>query len=102
MNKMRDWAESMPLALKTERRQGGKAFSTDLSEIEIEPFAPLWLRRQRLMLELGSHELMLIIGRSCMNQSLNLAGCSRNPPTYISCEATEPTDISALHAAAAT
>jgi hypothetical protein len=102
MNKMRDWAESVPLALRTERRQGGKPFSTDFSEIEIEPFAPLWLRRQRLMLELGYHELMLTIGRSCMSQSLNLAGRSKNPPIYTSCETTEIADASALHAAATT
>jgi hypothetical protein len=102
MNKMRAWAESVPLALRTERRQDGKPFSTDLSEIEMEPFAPLWLRRQRLMLELGYHELMLTIGRSCMSQSLNLAGHSRNTPIYTCCETAEIADASALHAAATT
>lgn len=52
------------------------------------------------MLELGPNKLMLTIERSCMSQSLNLAGCLGNPPTYISCEATEAEDASALHAAA--
>lgn len=49
---------------------------------------------------LGSHDRVLTIGRSCMSQSLNLAGPSRCPSIYISCEATEAADASAIHAAA--
>ncbi|KAJ4174551.1 hypothetical protein NW754_004969 [Fusarium falciforme] len=64
------WVETVPTALKTERRGSGMPFSTDLSEVDIEPFAPLWLRRQRLMLELGYHDSLLTLGRSCIAFSL--------------------------------
>ncbi|KAL2683030.1 hypothetical protein Neosp_007493 [[Neocosmospora] mangrovei] len=64
------WVDTVPAALKTERRGNGIPFSTDLSEVEIEPFAPLWLRRQRLMLELGYHDSLLTLGRPCIAFSL--------------------------------
>lgn len=64
------WVDTIPAALKTERRGNGIPFSTDLTEVEIEPFAPLWLRRQRLMLELGYHDSLLTLGRSCIAFSL--------------------------------
>ncbi|CVL05004.1 uncharacterized protein FMAN_12997 [Fusarium mangiferae] len=96
MDKIRAWAESLPHMLKTERRGGGKSLSTDLSEIDIEPFAPISLRRQRLMLELFYHELMLTLGRPCMSRPLTRAG---NTQTSASCEVA---DISAIHACATT
>ncbi|KAF4432571.1 transcriptional regulatory [Fusarium acutatum] len=95
MDRIRAWAESLPHMLKTERRSGGKPLSTDLSEIEIEPFAPVSLQRQRLMLELFYHELMLTLGRHSISQSLTHAG-----RTHTSSH--EVADIAALHAAATT
>ncbi|EWG50889.1 hypothetical protein FVEG_16711 [Fusarium verticillioides 7600] len=96
MARMRAWAESLPHMLKTERRSGGKPLSTDLSGIEIEPFAPISLRRQRLMLELFYHELILTLGRHSISQSLTRAGSTQASPPH------EAADISALHAAATT
>ncbi|KAH7158357.1 hypothetical protein DER46DRAFT_662339 [Fusarium sp. MPI-SDFR-AT-0072] len=96
MESIRGWAEALPQILKTERRGGGKSLSTDLSEIEIEPFAPIWLRRQRLMLELFYHELMLTLGRHCISQFLTRYGSTGTPSS------SEVADISALHAAATT
>ncbi|KAF5573626.1 transcriptional regulatory [Fusarium pseudoanthophilum] len=95
INRIRAWAESIPHMLKTERRSGGKPLSTDLSEIEIEPFAPVSLRRQRLMLELFYHELMLTLGRHCISQSLTRAGS-------VQTSSHEVADIAVLHAAATT
>ncbi|KAM0430392.1 hypothetical protein ACHAPT_005738 [Fusarium lateritium] len=71
MDDVQAWVDTVPTALKTERCGNGKPFSTDLSEVEIEPFAPLWLRRQRLMLELGYHDSLLTIGRACIGFLLN-------------------------------
>ncbi|KAF5698538.1 transcriptional regulatory [Fusarium mundagurra] len=96
MERMRAWAESLPHMLKTERRGSGKPLSTDLSEIEIEPFAPVSLRRQRLMLELFYHELMLTLGRHCISQCLTRAGSIKTSSSH------ELADISALHSAATT
>ncbi|KAI1008806.1 hypothetical protein LB504_002030 [Fusarium proliferatum] len=96
MNRIRAWAESLPNMLKTERRSGGKPLSTDLSELQIEPFAPASLRRQRLMLELFYHELMLTLGRHCISQSLTRSGSNGMSSAH------EEADISALHAAATT
>ncbi|WKT50434.1 hypothetical protein QSH57_015382 [Fusarium oxysporum f. sp. vasinfectum] len=96
MDRIRAWAESLPHMLKTERRSGGKPLSIDLSEIEIEYFAPVSLRRQRLMLELFYHELILTLGRHCISQSLTRSGGAGTPSSH------EVADTSALHAAATT
>jgi len=55
--KLDAWLNDVPNALKTKRQNGGMPFSTDLSPLEIEQFAPLWLQRQRLLLELMYHNL---------------------------------------------
>ncbi|ATZ47872.1 hypothetical protein BCIN_03g01530 [Botrytis cinerea B05.10] len=57
LERMDEWLRGVPMALKTDRLNGGSPFSTDLSHINIEPFAPLWLQRQRLLLELMYHNL---------------------------------------------
>ncbi|KAF9770125.1 hypothetical protein IL306_012358 [Fusarium sp. DS 682] len=96
MQRLRAWAEALPGNLKTARRGDGKPLSTDLSDIEIEPFAPIWLCRQRLMLELFYHELMLTLGRHFIGQSLTRTGYTCSP------EMTKLAETSALHAAATT
>ncbi|KAF5252544.1 hypothetical protein FANTH_2438 [Fusarium anthophilum] len=96
MDRMRAWAQYLPDMLKTQRRSGGMPLSTDLSEIEIEHFAPVSLQRQRLMLELFYHELMLTLGRHPISQSLTRAGIRQTSSSH------EVADISVLHAAATT
>ncbi|KAI9150692.1 Transcription factor asqA [Paramyrothecium foliicola] len=54
---MDDWAVGVPPTLKTKRQNNGSVFSTDGSALDIELFAPLWLQRQRLLLELMYHHL---------------------------------------------
>jgi hypothetical protein len=49
----------LPNALKTKRQYEGRPLSTDGSVLEIEQFAPLWLQRQRLLLELTYHHLCI-------------------------------------------
>jgi hypothetical protein len=99
MDKLRAWADALPQVLKTERRCGGSPLSTDLSEIEIETFAPIWLRRQRLMLELFYHELMLTLGRHCISQSWTRSDYTK---ACLAPQAVEVAEFSALHAAATT
>ncbi|KAI9712762.1 MAG: hypothetical protein M1820_001384 [Bogoriella megaspora] len=55
--RLEEWLKGVPEALKTKRQNSGTPFSTDLSALEIEQFAPLWLQRQRLLLELMYHNL---------------------------------------------
>lgn len=57
MKDMEEWANNVPDGLKTKRLAGGSPFSTDESGVEIEQFAPLWLQRQRLLLEQMYHNL---------------------------------------------
>jgi Fungal specific transcription factor domain/Fungal Zn(2)-Cys(6) binuclear cluster domain len=54
---LEEWVKDVPNALKTNRQYDGRPFSTDRSALEIEQFAPLWLQRQRLLLELMYHHL---------------------------------------------
>lgn len=54
---LEDWLKDVPGPLKTQRQNNGVPFSTDGSPLQIEQFAPLWLQRQRLLLELMYHNL---------------------------------------------
>jgi hypothetical protein len=58
-----EWVRGVPNALKTKRQNDGRPLSTDSSALEIEQFAPLWLQRQRLLLELTYHNLCLNLYR---------------------------------------
>ncbi|KAL4746895.1 hypothetical protein BDW72DRAFT_206947 [Aspergillus terricola var. indicus] len=58
------WLETVPDAMKTKRRGTGEPFSTDGSELNPERYAPSWLQRQRLLLELLYHNLIMNIYRS--------------------------------------
>ena len=60
---IRNWAENVPDALKAERRRGGKPFSTDRSTLEVDPVVPQWLQRQRLLLELLYHNVVMNLYR---------------------------------------
>ncbi|KAL2833898.1 fungal-specific transcription factor domain-containing protein [Aspergillus cavernicola] len=57
------WLKNVPEALKTSR-QGGIPFSTDRSPLQIEQFTPVWVQRERLLLELMYHNLCLNLYRS--------------------------------------
>ena len=60
---LEDWLKDVPGAIKTQRQNNGVPFSTDLSALQIEQFAPLWLQRQRLLLELMYHNLCINLYR---------------------------------------
>lgn len=59
MDQMEQWAQDLPLVLRAKRQTGGGSFSivNGSLKLEIEPFAPLWLQRQRFLLELMYHDL---------------------------------------------
>ncbi|KAM0559852.1 hypothetical protein ACHAPJ_003800 [Fusarium lateritium] len=63
-----DWIKQVPSSLKTNRK-GGSAFSNDGSPLEIEQYAPLWLQRQRLHLELEYHHLCISTHRPFLSFS---------------------------------
>ena len=52
---LREWLDDIPTALKTRRQGDGVAFSTDGSALNADLFAPVWLSRQRLVLEVAYH-----------------------------------------------
>ncbi|KAI9700616.1 MAG: hypothetical protein M1836_001983 [Candelina mexicana] len=57
------WLKDVPEVIKTQRQNNGVPFSTDRSALQIEQFAPLWLQRQRLLLELMYHNLCINLYR---------------------------------------
>ncbi|KAJ5637096.1 Transcription factorfungi [Penicillium lividum] len=57
------WVVELPNTLKTSRQENGIPFSTDGTKLDIEPFAPIWLQRQRLILELIYHNLCINMHR---------------------------------------
>lgn len=60
---LRTWVQGIPDELKTERRDGGKPYTTDRSAVLVDLEAPQWLQRQRLLLELTYHNLMMTLYR---------------------------------------
>ena len=54
-----NWARNVPQSLKIERKGSGEAFSTERNPLNLDVVSPLWLQRQRLLLELLYHYLQL-------------------------------------------
>lgn len=63
LHNLQDWLHNIPDAMKTKRKDSGKPFSTDRSALDLERYAPLWLQRQRLLLELLYHNLSMNLYR---------------------------------------
>lgn len=63
MKCLQTWLQNVPGSLKTKRKGAGEPFSYDRSPLEVELFAPLWLQRQRLLLELLYHNLAMNLYR---------------------------------------
>ncbi|KAH6850404.1 fungal-specific transcription factor domain-containing protein [Chaetomium sp. MPI-CAGE-AT-0009] len=63
MKVLDEWAAGVPATLTTKRQHNAVPFSTDIVALNIEPFAPLWLQRQRLVLELMYHHLSVNLYR---------------------------------------
>ena len=73
---LEDWLKDVPQAIKTQRQNNGVPFSTDRSALQIEQFAPLWLQRQRLLLELMYHNLCINLYRP----SISFASATAQTP----------------------
>ncbi|KAF5013071.1 hypothetical protein FDECE_898 [Fusarium decemcellulare] len=58
-----EWVSEVPNALKTQRQDQGCSLSTDGSALNVEQYAPLWLQRQRILLELEYHHMSVNIYR---------------------------------------
>ncbi|KAJ5215364.1 uncharacterized protein N7498_001771 [Penicillium cinerascens] len=56
---MYDWVQTVPRSLKNQRKGSGEAFSTDRTSLNLNPASPLWLQRQRLLLEIIYHHLQI-------------------------------------------
>ncbi|ROW05312.1 hypothetical protein VSDG_00688 [Cytospora chrysosperma] len=94
------WVQGIPDALKTKRKNGGEAYSTDCSALEMERFAPTWLQRHRLLLELLYHNLLMNLFRPFITFPSTLSGhascqpisgTSSSPPSFASSLSPSPT-----------
>ena len=63
MKGLQDWVRDVPNALKNLRKGTGEPFSTSRSAIDLDPYVPLWLQRQRLLLELLYHNFKMSLHR---------------------------------------
>ena len=63
MQSLHAWTQELPAGMKTQRQGPGIPYSTDESPLGIEQFAPPWLQRQRLLLELLYHNLAMNLYR---------------------------------------
>ncbi|KAM0420279.1 hypothetical protein ACHAPT_011940 [Fusarium lateritium] len=71
-----DWVKEIPSTLKTGRKDQGNAFSTDGSLLDIEQYAPIWLQRQRVLLELEYCHLSVNLNRPFISFAAQQApGC---------------------------
>ncbi|PGG98771.1 hypothetical protein GX51_06630 [Blastomyces parvus] len=61
---LENWAQNVPQGLITERKRDGTPLSADRSALKIDPAAPQWLQRQRLVLELNYHDQVVTACRS--------------------------------------
>ncbi|KAL4722172.1 hypothetical protein ACLX1H_010947 [Fusarium chlamydosporum] len=63
LKRLKGWVEEVPESLKTPRVQG-VPFSVDRSTLNLSQTDPLWLQRQRLVLELDYHSLVIMLTRT--------------------------------------
>ncbi|XEV06036.1 hypothetical protein FSHL1_011323 [Fusarium sambucinum] len=63
LKRLKAWVEELPESLKTPRVQG-VPFSVDRSKLNLSQTDPLWLQRQRLVLELDYHSLAIMLTRT--------------------------------------
>ena len=63
MRVVQEWVRNVPKALMTARKGNGESFSLDRSSLEIDLSVPVWLQRQRLLLELLYHNLVMMLYR---------------------------------------
>ncbi|KAM5347593.1 hypothetical protein ACJ41O_007417 [Fusarium nematophilum] len=63
LKRLKTWVDEVPEDLKT-RRQQGVPFSVDRSHLNISGIDPIWLQRQRLILELEYHSLTIMLTRT--------------------------------------
>ncbi|KAJ5239422.1 C6 transcription factor [Penicillium chermesinum] len=54
-----DWARNVPQSLKCFRKGSGEAFSTERTALDLDSFSPLWLQRQKVLLEVLYHHVQL-------------------------------------------
>lgn len=59
-----EWARNVPQSLKISRRGSGEPFSTERTPLQPDTSSPLWLQRQRILLEIIYHHLQLSTFRS--------------------------------------
>ncbi|KAM7190449.1 transcriptional activator protein acu-15 [Naviculisporaceae sp. PSN 640] len=57
------WKRTVPNTIQNKRKRNGTPMSTDRSPLAIEIFAPVWLQRHRLWLELLYHNLSMNLYR---------------------------------------
>ena len=88
---LQQWALDIPDALRMKRQNNSSAFSTDASKLQIELFAPAWVQRQRLHLELTYHYICFCLYRPLISYTSVFA------PTAV-----HLAEQSALHAIALT
>lgn len=62
MKIMEVWVANVPDQLKN-TRQSGKAFSIQRSQIELSHYTPIWVQRQRIILELRYHHYCMLLFR---------------------------------------
>ena len=64
MTAIYDWLQNVPPPLCNARKGGGEPFSTNRDTLNLSQFSsPIWLERQRLLLELHYHHFMISILR---------------------------------------
>lgn len=54
-----EWARNVPESLKIPRKGSGEPLSTERTPLNFDQFSPIWLQRQRLVLEIVYHHLQL-------------------------------------------
>ncbi|KAB5518921.1 hypothetical protein GE09DRAFT_1155909 [Coniochaeta sp. 2T2.1] len=87
---LEQWRSAVPRALTTKRDAACQSVATDGLTLRIEPYAPLWVQRQRLLLELVYHNL-------CANLYRPFISFTNTPQS--STAAGEAANKCALHAA---
>jgi hypothetical protein len=81
MAPMKNWTRDVPEGLQLQRRDGGSSFTTACLPIDFDAFAPNWLQKNRIVLELTYHTMVSNLHRPFITFSSSSSYSSAYTPT---------------------
>jgi hypothetical protein len=92
---LQGWADDVPKTLQLPRRDNRDSFTAPRCYIDFDLFLPIWLQRQRILLELLYHQILMFLFRTYIR--FPLSNASPEPTGSSITASSDGNAVSALH-----